>query len=100
MRWHLFFGMFLVAAFLGTGNNLVNPNRVSWLGSAEVLPKPEGWPSLTVAQGVAAGVKVAKHEVTQHWALAALALLLLATLIRASHRFRHPVSGGIISWLR
>ena len=92
--------MFLFAALLGVSNNLVNSNRVTWIGSAEVMPKPEGWPSLTLRQGVAGGVKFAKHEITQHSILVGLSLLLLAAMIRIAYRRHKIVSAGIISWLR
>ncbi len=99
MKWSIFLGMLLFAALLGAGNNLVNSNRVPWTGSAEVLAKPEGWPSLTTGQGVAAGIKVAKHDFVKQGKLVALAVLLLLVLIAAGAR-RKSVSSGVISWLR
>ncbi|HAP00132.1 MAG TPA: hypothetical protein DCQ83_08825 [Fibrobacteres bacterium] len=92
--------MFLFAALLGVGNNLINSNKVPWTGSAEVLPKPEGWPSLTLGQGISGGAKFAWREVTHNRVLVVGALLILSLLIRISMRQRKPISGGIISWLR
>lgn len=100
MKLRILIGMILFSALLGAGNNIVNSNRVSWLGSAEVLPKPEGWPSLTPSQGIAAGLRVARQDVTRHWAIVLLALVSLAAMIRAASHFHRPVAGGIISWLR
>lgn len=59
MRFPVILGAFLASLALAVLNNLVNPDSVSWFGSPEVLPKPEGWPSLGFAAGAAAGFKVA-----------------------------------------
>ncbi len=100
MKIKILFGMFLFAALLGAGNNLINSGKVPWLGSAEVLPKPEGWPSLTLSQGVAGGLKVAKHEFRDHRQLVVVALVVLVALIGLTFGLKKPVSGGILSWLR
>ena len=100
MKMRVLLGMFLFAGFLGAGNNFVSAKHVSWVGSAEVLPKPEGWPSLSVGQGVVSGLKVAKHDAMEHWMLVLLAVVLLVVLVRAGTNLHKPVSGGVISWLR
>lgn len=104
MKIKIILGMFLVAALLGAGNNLISAHKVSWIGSAEVLPKPEGWPSLTVSQGVAGGLKVAKKMFTRNQVFGSVALIFLAVLIRVSSRLdktggKSPAR-GILSWLR
>lgn len=49
----------LLSVLLAVGNNLVNEDRVDWVGSPEVLEKPSDWPSLSLGQGIAAGTMVA-----------------------------------------
>lgn len=100
MRWPILFGILLFSILLGAGNNLINPHRISWSGSAEVLPKPEGWPNLTIGEGVAGGLKFARHEAVRNWALVTASLLLLAALIRIGNRRGGSASRGAISWLR
>jgi uncharacterized membrane protein YphA (DoxX/SURF4 family) len=80
MKKPVLIGAFLFSLLVAAGNNLVNPRSVDWLGSPEVLPKPEGWPTLTVAQGVQAGIKVALKDFRAHQAviLGGLALIVLA----------------------
>jgi uncharacterized membrane protein YphA (DoxX/SURF4 family) len=58
MKLPVLVGAVLASLLLAVINNLVNPDAVAWIGSAEVLPKPEGWPTLSAWQGIAAGVKV------------------------------------------
>lgn len=52
-------GAVATSILLAVINNLVNGNAVEWIGGPDVLPKPEGWPALTFAQGLAGGFKVA-----------------------------------------
>lgn len=65
---------------LAAVNNLVNDRAVAWIGSPEVLEKPSGWPTLTLAQGIQAGIKVAVKGFQAHqtWILAGLALIVAA----------------------
>jgi hypothetical protein len=82
MKKPVLIGAVLFSILVAVGNNLVNPRAVAWLGSPEVLPKPEGWPTLTVAQGVQAGIKVALKDFRAHQAviLGGLAVLILAMI--------------------
>jgi hypothetical protein len=77
MRIHILLSLFAFSLLLGGINNAVNPEGVAWSGSPRVLPKPEGWPTLTMGQGIQAGVKHAAEQAKAHagWLLAALALL-------------------------
>lgn len=58
MKLHVLLGAVAASILLAILNNLVNPDAVAWIGSAEVLPKPEGWPALSAWQGFSAGAKV------------------------------------------
>jgi uncharacterized membrane protein len=80
MRKAVLWGAFLLATVLAAINNLANPRSIDWIGSPEVLPKPEGWPTLTVAQGLKAGIQVAVRDFRAHQAaiLVGLALILIA----------------------
>lgn len=71
-------GLFVSSLLLGGANNLVNADRVDWIGSPAVLPKPEGWPTLSVAEGVAAGVREAWTGLLAHPLAVSGALLVLA----------------------
>lgn len=80
MKKAVLVGAVLFSAALAAINNLFNSHSVSWIGSPEVLPKPEGWPTLTVAQGLQAGIKVALRDFHAHQnaILAGLAVILVA----------------------
>jgi uncharacterized membrane protein YphA (DoxX/SURF4 family) len=90
MNLRVLLGAFVASLLLAIVNNLVNSDAVAWIGSAEVLPKPEGWPSLTLGQGIAAGCKVAWKMFLAHrtWVLAVLlgvpALMFLLKRIQAA----------------
>jgi uncharacterized membrane protein YphA (DoxX/SURF4 family) len=77
-RPFILLSLILSSLFLGTVNNLVNPNRVDWLGSPAVLPKPEGWPVLSVFEGIKAGLQFAWSEIAKYPLWVAGALLALA----------------------
>jgi uncharacterized membrane protein YphA (DoxX/SURF4 family) len=83
MKKPVLIGAFLFSLLAAVGNNLVNPRSIDWVGSPEVLPKPEGWPTLTVAQGIQAGIKVALKDFRAHQAviLGGLALIVIAMII-------------------
>lgn len=71
-------GLLAASLLLGIVNNLLNSDGVGWIGSPPVLPKPEGWPTLSVAEGVSAGVAFAWNELVKHPLVVAGALLALA----------------------
>jgi hypothetical protein len=83
MKKPVLVGAFLFATVIAVINNLANPHKVDWIGSPEVLPKPEGWPTLTVAQGLQAGIKVALRDFRAHQAaiLGGLALVVVAMIL-------------------
>jgi hypothetical protein len=80
---NVLFGAVAASLLLAVGNNLRNKHRVDWIGSPEVLPKPEGWPSLTFGQGIAAGMKVVSKGLHAHAAViyGGLALLVLIMIL-------------------
>lgn len=96
MKKAVLWGSFLFAAVLAAVNNLINSRSIDWIGSPEVLPKPEGWPTLTVAQGLQAGVKVALRDFRAHQAiiLGGLAVLIVAMLFL--NRTRHVGFGPML----
>ena len=100
MRWKILALLFGFSLLLGAANNFVNPNGVPWHGSPEVFPKPEGWPTLSAAQGVAAGAEHAWDLLRKNPAWIAGALILLAVGM-AVFRGREP-SGRrwAMSWWR
>ncbi len=91
----------LSAGFLlALSNNVFNPKRVPWLGSPRVLPKPEGWPSLTFMEGLQAGYKHGLKELTHNWKWALGVFILLIIGIWASKRRHKPVQHWVFTWLR
>ena len=52
MKKPVFIGAFLFSLILAALNNLFNPHSVDWIGGPEVLEKPSGWPSMSIAQGI------------------------------------------------
>lgn len=93
----ILFGLLAFSLLLGGVNNLVNPDRVEWIGSPAVLPKPEGWPTLSVAEGIAAGLGEAwsgllKHSLAVSGALLVLALGLAWLRARPEARRRFAMS--------
>ncbi|MEO6096879.1 MAG: MauE/DoxX family redox-associated membrane protein [Fibrobacteria bacterium] len=82
MKKPVFIGAFLASLILAAANNLFNRRSIAWIGSPEVLDKPSGWPSMSIAQGIAAGFKVAwKGFLAHQWSiLGGLAALLLIML--------------------
>jgi uncharacterized membrane protein YphA (DoxX/SURF4 family) len=100
MHWKTVAAFLAASVLLATGNNLVNPDRVAWLGSPEILPKPTGWPELSAWQGMAAGAKHAGKETARHWGWVAGALVLLAAGALASRRRHKPARPWVFSWFR
>jgi uncharacterized membrane protein YphA (DoxX/SURF4 family) len=92
--------LFAFSLLLGTVNNLVNPDRVAWTGSPEVLPKPKDWPALSAAEGAKAGVQFAWKELQNHPLWVAGALLLLAFGMAALGRSRDARRRWAMSWWR
>lgn len=78
MKKPVFIGAFLASLILAVVNNLFNDESVAWIGSPEVLEKPSGWPTMSIMQGVQAGIKVAwkGYQAHQAWILGGLALLI------------------------
>jgi uncharacterized membrane protein YphA (DoxX/SURF4 family) len=100
MRWKPLVLLLAFSLVLGAANNFFNPDRVPWHGSPEVFPKPEGWPTLSAAQGVAAGAEHAWDLARDNTAWIAGALILLAAGLAA---FRGREGSGRrwgMSWLR
>lgn len=96
----IFLLVIAASLLLGGVNNLVNPNRVDWLGGPRVLPKPDGWPTLSVAEGVAAGFRFAWNEAREHSLLVSGALLLLALGAAFFRRSETARRHWILSWWR
>jgi hypothetical protein len=100
MRLNILLSLFAFSLLLGGINNAVNTDRTAWSGSPRVLPKPEGWPTLSFAQGVTAGVKHAGKEAKDHAGLVLGALALLAVVSLVLRFRRRPVFRGVKSWWR
>jgi hypothetical protein len=66
MKKPVFLGSLLLSLFLAAVNNLFNRRSIDWIGSPDVLDKPTGWPSMTIAQGIQAGIKVAVKDFQAH----------------------------------
>ena len=100
MRLNILLSLFAFSLLLGGINNLVNSDRVAWSGSPRVFPKPEGWPEMSLAQGVTAGIKHAGKEARDHkgWVLAALAILVIGLI--AARGAGKPVFRWVKSWWR
>jgi putative oxidoreductase len=92
--------LLVLSLVLGVANNLFNPNRVAWTGSPEVLPKPEGWPTLSAAEGVKAGAAFAWTELLKHPIAVAGALLLLALGMARLRRSETARRRWAMSWWR
>ncbi|MEO7424544.1 MAG: MauE/DoxX family redox-associated membrane protein [Fibrobacteria bacterium] len=87
MKKPVFIGAFIFSLILAAANNLSNKHSVSWIGGPEVLEKPSGWPSMSIAQGIQAGLKVAwkgflAHEIPILVGL--IALVVLAIFLKRS----------------
>lgn len=103
MRINIILSLFAFSFLLGGVNNLVNSDSVAWTGGQRVLPKPEGWPTLTIGQGVTAGVKHAGEQAKAHWGLVLVALGILAAGItwkRYGSRPRGAAFRWVKSWWR
>lgn len=88
MKRSVMIGAFIAAALLAVVNNLTNKHSVAWFGSPEILPKPEGWPSLSMSQGVHAGIKVGFklfHDHRLPIGIGVAALIALMFLLRRSY---------------
>jgi uncharacterized membrane protein YphA (DoxX/SURF4 family) len=91
-------GLFVFSLLLGGVNNLVNPDGVDWTGSPPVLPKPEGWPTLSVAEGVTAGLAFARDELLAYPLWVAGALLALALGMALMRRRGTNTGAGPRRW--
>ncbi len=96
MKKPVFIGAFLASLVLAALNNLFNHRSIAWIGSPPVLPKPTGWPSMTVSEGIHAGLKVAgKLFVKNQWAiLGGLAVILIIMFLL--NRTRHVPVGNMV----
>lgn len=101
MKIPVLLGALAASLLLAVINNLINPHGVPWVGGGEILPKPEGWPSLTVSQGVAAAFKVAMNLFAKHKVgiLAVLAGVPAAMVLLKKFRGDSP-SAILLSVLR
>jgi uncharacterized membrane protein YphA (DoxX/SURF4 family) len=100
MNTRLLVGLILFSLVLGAVNNLVNPSGVSWIGSPPVLPKPDDWPTLSMAEGASAGIQFALNEILSNSVVVAGGLLVLAlgmTLLRRRDSGRRRWA---MSWAR
>jgi uncharacterized membrane protein YphA (DoxX/SURF4 family) len=100
LKHNVLLALLAFSLLLGATNNLVNPEGVSWVGSPEILPKPEDWPSLSAVDGVTAGLHVAWKEFLKHPLRVSGALLLLAlgmAYLRSSEIARRR---WVMSWWR
>lgn len=88
MKKSVFIGAFLASLLLAALNNLFNSRSIDWIGSPEVLEKPSGWPSMGIAQGIEAGLKVAwKGFLAHQWIiLGGLAALLVVLFLLRRNR--------------
>lgn len=93
-------GLIAASAVLGVVNNLFNPDRVSWLGSPRVLPKPEGWPTLSMTEGAVAGLAFARDELLKYPLWVAGALLALALGMALLRGREAGVRRFAMSWWR
>ena len=96
MKKPVFIGALLLSLVLAVANNLFNPRGVDWIGSPEILPKPEGWPTLTVAQGLQAGVKVAMRDFHKHQVPIVVGLAFVLVAMIYLNRARHVGVGPML----
>lgn len=93
-------GLIAAAALLGAVNNLFNPDRVDWLGSPRVLPKPEDWPTVSAWEGMSAGLAVARDTLFKNPLGVAAALLVLALGMALLRRREAGPRRFAMSWWR
>jgi hypothetical protein len=86
MRIPVLLGILAASLALAILNNLFNSHGVPWFGSPEVLPKPEGWPSLSAGQGILAGLKVAMRGFEAHKMAVLMTVLGVPAAIALLHR--------------
>lgn len=79
-------GAFAASAVLAAINNLRSKRQVDWIGSPEVLPKPDGWPSLTFGQGLAGGFKVVTKALHAHPGIIYGGIAALIVILFLLHR--------------
>jgi hypothetical protein len=85
-NWRVLFGAVALAALLGAANNVVNPNRVPWVGSPEVLQKPWGLDEEPQLTGAIKGVKYALRELERSAVPVGLGALAVAALSLVARR--------------
>jgi uncharacterized membrane protein YphA (DoxX/SURF4 family) len=96
MKKTVFIGAFLASLALAALNNLFNSRSVDWIGSPEVLDKPTGWPSMGIAQGIQAGLKVAWKGFLAHQGLILGGLAVLLVILFLLRRKRNVPLGPML----
>jgi uncharacterized membrane protein len=92
--------LILASLLLGAVNNFLNTNRVDWVGSPQILPKPDDWPVLSAAEGARAGLQFAWVEISKFPVWVAGALLVLALGIAALRQSVLARRRWALSWWR
>jgi uncharacterized membrane protein YphA (DoxX/SURF4 family) len=101
MKKPVFIGAFLASLLLAAVNNLFNSRSIAWIGSPEVLEKPSGWPSMSIAQGIQAGFKVAWKGFLAHQWLILGGLAAIVVIMAVLRRTRNvPIPPMIRTVLR
>ncbi|MDB5049623.1 MAG: putative rane protein [Fibrobacteres bacterium] len=96
MKKPVFIGAFLFSLVLAAANNLFSKHSVDWTGGPDVLEKPSGWPSMTIAQGIQAGFKVAWKGFLAHEYLILGGLLAIAVIMFLIRRSRSASVGVMV----
>ena len=101
MKKPVFIGAFLASLLLAALNNLFNDRSIDWIGSPDVLEKPSGWPSMGIAQGIQAGLKVAwKGFLAHQWIILGGLAVLLAILFLLRRNRNVPLGPMLRTVLR
>lgn len=100
MNMRVLWGALVASVLLAVINNLVNESAVAWVGSPEILPKPEGWPSLGAMAGVAAGFKVAWKGFLAHKAVILGVIAVLAAALAYARKTGGAASPILLSAFR
>lgn len=101
MKKPVFIAAFLASVLLAILNNLFNSRSVAWIGSPDVLEKPSGWPSMGIAQGIEAGLKVAwKGFLAHQWLILGGLAILLAVMYVLRRNRKAPLGPMLRTVLR
>ncbi len=96
MKKPVFIGAFFFSILLAAANNLISKHSVEWIGSPEVLEKPSGWPSMSIVQGIQAGLKVAWKGFREHEVLILGGLFAVIAVMYVLGRSRNIMLGVMI----